>query len=63
MLGQVLSLEAEASGWRGTGIGCFFDDADHEVLGLQDDKYQVIYHFAVGKAVDDPRLLTLPAYV
>lgn len=63
MLGQVLSLEAEASGWRGTGIGCFFDDADHEVLGLQDNRYQVIYHFAVGKAVDDPRLLTLPAYV
>jgi nitroreductase len=62
MLGHVLSLEAEASGWRGTGIGCFFDDADHEVLGLQDDKYQVIYHFAIGKAVDDPRLLTLPAY-
>ncbi len=62
MLGHVITLEAEAAGWRGTGIGCFFDDADHEVLGLQDDQFQVIYHYAVGMAVDDPRLLTLPAY-
>jgi hypothetical protein len=62
MLGHVITLEAEAAGWRGTGIGCFFDDADHEVLGLKDDQFQVIYHYAVGMAVDDPRLLTLPAY-
>ena len=62
MLGHVVTLEAEAAGWRGTGIGCFFDDADHEVLGLSDDRYQVIYHYAVGMAVDDPRLQTLPAY-
>jgi hypothetical protein len=62
MLGHVVTLEAEAAGWRGTGIGCFFDDADHEVLGLKDDQYQVIYHYAVGMAVDDPRLSTLPAY-
>jgi hypothetical protein len=62
MLGHVVTLEAEAAGWRGTGIGCFFDDADHEVLGLQDDQFQVIYHYAVGMAVDDPRLSTLPAY-
>jgi SagB-type dehydrogenase family enzyme len=62
MLGHALGLEAEAHGWRGTGIGCFFDDADHEILGLADDRYQVVYHFAVGMAVDDPRLTTLPAY-
>jgi len=62
MLGHVITLEAEAAGWRGTGIGCFFDDADHEVLGLKDDQFQVIYHYAIGMAVDDPRLLTLPAY-
>ena len=62
MLGHVITLQAEASGWRGTGIGCFFDEADHEVLGLQDAQFQVIYHYAVGMAVDDPRLLTLPAY-
>ncbi|MFA6063103.1 MAG: SagB/ThcOx family dehydrogenase [Gallionella sp.] len=62
MLGQVITLEAEAAGWRGTGIGCFFDDADHELLGLKDDQFQVIYHYAVGMALDDPRISTLPAY-
>ena len=62
MIGHIVTLEAEAAGWRGTGIGCFFDDADHEVLGLKDDRFQVIYHYAVGMAVDDPRLTTLPAY-
>jgi hypothetical protein len=62
MLGHVITLELEASGWRGTGIGCFFDDADHEVLGLVDDRFQVIYHYAAGMALDDPRISTLPAY-
>jgi SagB-type dehydrogenase family enzyme len=62
MLGHIITLEAEAAGWRGTGIACFFDDADHEVLGLKDDTFQVIYHYAVGMALDDPRIATLPAY-
>lgn len=62
MLGHCATLEAEAAGWRGTGIGCFFDDADHEILGLGDTRYQVIYHYAIGMPVDDPRLSTLPAY-
>jgi SagB-type dehydrogenase family enzyme len=62
MLGHCLTLEAEAAGWRGTGIGCFFDDAVHEVLGLKDTRYQVVYHFAIGMPVDDARLSTLPAY-
>ncbi|TCJ11687.1 SagB/ThcOx family dehydrogenase [Parasulfuritortus cantonensis] len=62
LLGHALTLAAEAEGWRGTGIGCFFDDADQELLGLADDRYRVIYHYAVGMAVDDARLSTLPAY-
>ncbi len=62
MLGHIATLEAEAAGWRGTGIGCFFDDAVHEVLGLRDMQYQVLYHYAIGMALDDPRILTLPAY-
>lgn len=62
MLGHVITLAAEAAGWRGTGIGCFFDEADHEVLGLKDDQFQVIYHYAVGMALDDARISTLPAY-
>jgi len=62
VLGQLLYLEAEAAGVRGTGIGCYFDDAVHDVLGLKDDRYQSMYHFTLGGAVDDQRLTTLPAY-
>ena len=62
MIGQVLYLEAEAAGVRGTGIGCFFDDGMHALLGLRDRAYQNLYHFTVGGPVDDPRLTTLPAY-
>jgi hypothetical protein len=58
----VLYLEAEASGIRATGIGCFFDDATHELFGLAGDRYQVLYHFTMGGAVDDPRLQTIPPY-
>ena len=62
MIGQVLYLAAEAQGVRGTGIGCFFDDAVHEILGLADNEYQSLYHFTIGKPVEDPRLTTFPPY-
>ena len=62
LLGQVLYLEAEAAGVRGTGIGCYFDDAFHNLLGLDGDRFQSLYHFTVGGPVDDPRLMTLSAY-
>jgi SagB-type dehydrogenase family enzyme len=62
MVGQVLYLEAEATGIRGTGIGCFFDDPMHRVLGLKTLQYQSLYHFTMGGPVDDPRLRTLPPY-
>ncbi|MCK7581941.1 MAG: hypothetical protein MZV65_44195 [Chromatiales bacterium] len=62
MIGQALYLEAEAAGVRGTGIGCFFDDEMHRLLGLRDRTWQSLYHFTVGGAVDDPRLTTLPPY-
>ncbi|MHC1741457.1 MAG: SagB/ThcOx family dehydrogenase [Syntrophobacteraceae bacterium] len=62
MIGQVLYLEAEAAGLRGTGIGCFFDDPVHSLLGLEGRIYQDLYHFTVGGPIDDPRLSTLPAY-
>jgi nitroreductase len=61
-LGQVLYLEAEAQGLRATGIGCFYDDAVHATLGLAGEAWQSLYHFAVGAAIDDPRLSTLAAY-
>lgn len=62
LIGQILYLEAEAAGVRGTGIGCFFDDAVHEVLGIQDNSWQSLYHFTVGTPLEDSRLQTLPAY-
>jgi SagB-type dehydrogenase family enzyme len=62
LLGQVLYLEAEAAGVRGTGIGCYFDDAFHNLLGLGGDDFQSLYHFTVGGPVDDSRLITLSAY-
>ncbi len=62
MLGHVLYLEAEAAGLRGTGIGCYFDDAVHDLLGLTGDRFQVLYHFAVGAPVEDTRLRTLAPY-
>jgi nitroreductase len=61
-IGQVLYLEAEAAGIRGTGIGCFFDDTTHELLGIRDDRLQTLYHFTVGGPVEDGRLRTTPAY-
>jgi SagB-type dehydrogenase family enzyme len=62
MIGQVLYLEAEAHGVRGTGIGCFFDDAVHDILGLSGNRYQSLYHFTIGRPIEDPRLTTYPAY-
>jgi SagB-type dehydrogenase family enzyme len=62
MLGQVLYLEAEAAGMRGTGIGCFFDDVIHEAFGLSGRTLQSLYGFTVGGALEDDRLLTEPAY-
>jgi hypothetical protein len=62
MIGQVLYLGAEAQGARGTGIGCFFDDGVHDILGFTADRYQSLYHFTIGMPVEDPRLTTYPPY-
>lgn len=62
LLGQVLYLEAEAAGVRATGIGCFFDDPVHEIVGLQGLAMQSLYHFTIGGPVEDRRLQTLPPY-
>jgi SagB-type dehydrogenase family enzyme len=63
MIGQVLYLEAEAAGVRSTGIGCYFDDPVHEVLGLTDNRFQSLYHFTVGVPVEDHRLQTWSPYL
>jgi SagB-type dehydrogenase family enzyme len=62
LIGQVLYLEAEAAGIRGTGIGCFFDDPVHRLLGIEDTAYQSLYHFTLGGPLEDRRITTLPAY-
>jgi hypothetical protein len=62
MLGHVLYLEAEAAGVRATGIGCYFDDEMHGLLGLTGAGWQSLYHFTVGGAVDDTRLSTEAPY-
>jgi SagB-type dehydrogenase family enzyme len=62
MVGQVLYLEAEAAGARATGIGCFFDDPVHDLLGLRGTELQSLYHFTAGIPVEDTRLTTEPGY-
>ena len=61
-VGQALYLDAEAAAARATGIGCFYDDPVHDVLGLQGHAFQSLYHFTVGIPVDDTRLTTEPGY-
>jgi hypothetical protein len=62
LIGQVLYLEAEAAGLRATGIGCYFDDPMHHLLGLKSTRYQDLYHLTAGGPVEDSRLTTLPPY-
>jgi SagB-type dehydrogenase family enzyme len=62
LLGHTLYVEAEALGLRGTGVGCFFDEALHDALGFPDDRYQSLYHFTVGRPITDGRIVTTPPY-
>jgi hypothetical protein len=62
VVGQVLYLAAEAAGARATGIGCFYDDPVHEALGITDHSFQSLYHFTVGRPIDDTRLASEPGY-
>jgi hypothetical protein len=62
LIGQVLYLEAEAAGARATGIGCYYDDPVHDLLGLSGHAWQSLYHFSMGLPVEDTRLTTEPAY-
>lgn len=62
LLGQVLYLEAEAAGFRGTGIGCFLDDDFHGTLGLAGQTFQSLYHFTIGMPKLDTRITTSAPY-
>ena len=61
-IGQQLYLDATSMGLSGTGIGCFLDDMIHSTLGLKNDKFQVLYHFTVGRSYVDGRIQTKTAY-
>jgi nitroreductase len=61
-IGQLLYLEAESLGLRGTGFGCFFDDAVHDVAGVDGTSLACLYGFAIGGPVEDPRVVAGPAY-
>ncbi len=61
-IGQVLYLEAEAIGLRGTGIGCFFDEPVHQIAGIGTSAWRSLYHFTVGGPVEDTRLQSWPPY-
>ena len=64
-IGQRLYVGATALGWGATGIGAFYDDDVHRFLGFLEKENsadasklprQVIYHFAAGRPVRDPRI-------
>lgn len=67
LIGQALYLEAESLGLSGTGIGCFFDDALHQLIGLAPSAagqavLQSVYHFTIGLALHDSRISSSPPY-
>lgn len=67
LIGQVLYMEAEAAGLAGTGIGCYFDDTLHELIGLRAGlsgnlPLQSLYHFTVGVRLTDARIGSEPPY-
>jgi len=55
-IGQRMYLASEALGLRATGIGAFFDERVNRYLDLSPELGQVVYHFAIGYPVPDPRL-------
>ena len=55
-IGHRLYLAAEALGLGATGIGAFYDEEVHRYLHVKPDQGQVVYHFAIGYPVGDPRL-------
>jgi SagB-type dehydrogenase family enzyme len=57
-IGHRLYLAAEALGLGATGIGSFYDEEVHSYLNLTPEQGQVVYHFAIGYPVPDPRLET-----
>ena len=59
-IGQRLYLAAEAMGLGATGIGAFYDDQVNSYLQLDPKQGQVVYHFAIGHPIPDPRISAGP---
>ncbi len=59
---ESLSCTQAIAGESAYSLGCFFDDEMHRLLGLKGSEWQSLYHFTVGKHVDDARLETKPPY-
>jgi SagB-type dehydrogenase family enzyme len=55
-VGHRLYLAAESLRLGATGIGAFYDEEVHRYLDLAPEQGQVVYHFAIGYPVPDPRL-------
>jgi len=67
LVGHALYLHAEALGLRGTGIGCYFDDGLHQLLGIEpasarEAALQSLYHFTIGAPLIDSRIGSEPPY-
>jgi len=55
-IGQAFYLAAESLGLGATGIGAFYDDEVNHYLNLAPAQGQVVYHFAIGYPIPDPRV-------
>ncbi len=55
-IGQQLYLEATVLGLDATGIGCYLDDVMHRMLGFEDETFQTMYHFTIGRSIIDTRM-------
>jgi len=52
-VGQALYIAAEGTGAGGCGLGAFFSNWTHEALGVDGEKLQSVYLFALGVPSSD----------
>jgi hypothetical protein len=60
--GWVRPAQCPGGRYGASGIGCFFDDPIHSLIGLQDRRLQAVYMFTVGPALAELGLTDEPAY-
>lgn len=61
-IAQQIYLAATYEGIAATGIGCYLDDPWHELLGIADHSYQLMYQMAVGHPIVDQRIASFSGY-